>query len=350
MKKLICVLAVLLLMTGCALAEEYVTLAELREQAAQGWNETYQTKNGEQIVNAQMGWFPTDAQACPLLTFESISMEEDDPKLDKWRNSPHSDITLHQDRICVKMNNWRAMRLDPDYTGKVVFENQEFYNVYDDGLDIPQAEDCEINYEEFLELFNSHLMDMTGITMDDLHIDRVVVTGINYKTKKVNGEIVRGDRYSANAGYHVRAHQLMHGIPVYGAQVDTDKGLLQFGYDREDYWDFAFVAVRETGVLEEDLPLLSFDAFTGELGKLIEAGQIRDVLSMRFGYGTCKDGNTWKTVPMWVVECTHKDDINEGVPHYFNAQTGDMLERYAITARENSLRMPKKILTWDDVN
>ena len=35
---------------------------------------------------------------------------------------------------------------------------------------------------------------------------------------------------------------------------------------------------------------------------------------------------------------------------YFNAQTGELMERYEVNRYEESLRMPKKILTWDDVN
>lgn len=345
MKKMLCMLIALMLVHAAAFAEEYVTLHALREQVAAGWNATYQTKNGEQIVNAQMGWFPSDAQACPLLTFESISMDEDDPRLAKWRDSPHSDITLWPERICVGMNNWRALRLDPNYRGKVLWNNTEYY---DGDPNVPQAEDCAITYQEFLELFSGHLLDMTGLTLDDVHIDRVVVSDTNYKAKKVNGEVVRGEKYSACGGYNVRAHQLVRKIPVYGAQIDTDTGMLHFSYSLEDYWDFAFAAMRETSMLENDLPLLSFDAFTNKLGKMIEAGEIRDVLSMRFGYGTCKDGNVWKVVPVWIVNCTHRDDINEGIDHYFNAQTGEMLERYRIDWRVISLRMPR-ILTWDDV-
>lgn len=345
MKKWMCLISVLCLLMTCAAAEEYVTIAELREQAKAGWNETYQTKSGEQTVNAEMGWFPEDAQTCPLFTFDFITVDEADPRLDKWRESPHSDITIWPERICVTLNNWRKFRLDPNYTGKLLYENKEFF---DGDPNVPQAEECDITYEEFLERFEEHLNEMTGISMDDVHLDRVTVSSVSYKTKKVNGEVVRGDKYSASGGYVGWGHQLAHRIPVYGAQIHTDTGILTYRYDMEDYWDFVFAGIKEKKMLEEDLPLLSFDDFTGKLGKLIEAGEIRDVLSMRFGYGTCKDGDVWKVVPVWVVDCTQRDDINEGVDHYFNAQTGEWLKRYSINWRVISLPMPK-ILTWDDV-
>ena len=89
---------------------------------------------------------------------------------------------------------------------------------------------------------------------------------------------------------------------------------------------------------------------------------------MRFGYGTCRDGDEWKLVPVWIVTCGYtnnpKSDKNvmgyydekEGGffspqgygDYYFSAQTGEMLEQYAISPAEDALRMPV-ILTWSDV-
>ena len=88
---------------------------------------------------------------------------------------------------------------------------------------------------------------------------------------------------------------------------------------------------------------------------------------MRFGYGTCKDGKTWKLVPVWLVTCGYTNDPNyekhvmpyedsDGTivaptgyrDYYFNAQTGEMMNYYALNRYEDSLPMPK-ILTWDDV-
>ena len=102
---------------------------------------------------------------------------------------------------------------------------------------------------------------------------------------------------------------------------------------------------------------------------MIDAGKLRGVDGMRFGYGTCKDGDRWKLVPVWIVTCGYTDNpnsdknvmayINEegdiSMPrgykeYYFSTQTGEMLEHYAIDYTEDSLRMPETILTWEDVN
>ena len=121
--------------------------------------------------------------------------------------------------------------------------------------------------------------------------------------------------------------------------------------------------------MDEDRKRPSFDVFKSKLEKLIDAGKLRGVDGMRFGYGVCKDGKKWKLVPVWMVTCGYTDNPNNDkkvMPYiakdgrlvspntygeyYFNAQTGEMMETYTLNRYEEALRMPKKILTWSDVN
>lgn len=364
MKKMSCLLAALLLMTSCALAEEYVTLAELREQAAQGWNETYTAMGREVVVNAEISQFP-EAEECPLLTVESVTMDENDPRLDKWKAQEHCKVYNYSDRIGVYVRNSRVHRLIDNYQGKTLQDEA----TYDHG-EIPDhdAEDCDVTYEEFLSMFMSDVNELTGITSEEISIDEVWVKGPVYKAKKSGDQLVRGDKIIATGCYHIFAHQLMHGIPVLGAIQAIDKGYFSYHYYQPQYRYFTFFAVREKAMKNDDLPLLSFDRFKGKLEELIDAGKLRGVDEMRFGYGTCKDGNEWKLVPVWMVTCGYtndpsKEDVmpymdkdgdnvipEEYKEYYFNAQTGKMMESYTINRYEDSLRMPKEILTWDDVN
>lgn len=55
-KRLLLLLFALILCTGYANAEEYVTLAQLRKQAAEGWNETYEAMGREVVADVEMGW------------------------------------------------------------------------------------------------------------------------------------------------------------------------------------------------------------------------------------------------------------------------------------------------------
>lgn len=365
MKKFVCMLAALVLLTTCALAEEYVTIAELREQAKAGWNETYTAKGREVVANVEMDWFPEEADACPLVTVEPLVIEEDDPRLDKWEG-PNSAIYALPDRIVIDVTNDKKYRLvNPvDYRGKYLRDSF----IYHDGEtpDRP-AEDVDITYDEFLTMFEADLLELTGLALEDIHVDEVRVNSPSYKSRKVNGEIVRGDKLTAAGCYYLFAHQLIQGVPVLGTHQAIDKGRVQYAYYMPEYLLLCFWSVTNPTVIEEDLPLLSFDAFKGKLEKLIDEGKLRGVDGMRFGYGACKDGDTWKLVPVWMVTCGYTDDPNtkknvlpytdksgdlvhpEGYgEYYFSAQTGERLKRYELSRYEESLRMPK-ILTWDDV-
>lgn len=366
MKKTVCLLAALLLLMTCALAEEYVTLAELREQAEAGWNQTYTAKGREVIANVEMAWFP-EADVCPLVSVDPLVIEEDDERLDKWRNLPHSTIYALSDRISIDVTDNSKFDLVPlgSWRGKCL---EDRYSYYDGEIPDRQPEDCDITYDEFLAMFEEDLLDLAGLYPDEIHIDEVWVSNPGYKGKKVNGEYVRGDKLTAAGGYALFAHQLVHGVPVLGAIQSLDKGRISYNYKMPEYRYFTFWSVTNPTVIEEDLPLLSFDAFKGKLETLIDEGKLRGVDAMRFGYGTCKDGDAWKLVPAWIVTCGYTDDpnseknvlayINEDGDiswpkgygeYYFNAQTGEMLEHYALSPTEDSLYMPE-ILTWDNVN
>lgn len=365
MKKMVGLLAVICLLFACAAAEEYVTIAELREQAKAGWNETYTAKGREVVANAEMDWFPEDADTCPLVTVEPLVIEEDDPRLDKWEGK-HSSIYALPDRIVIDVTNDKEYRLvNPvNYRGKWLYDQ---YSYYDGEIPDREAEDCDITFDEFLAKYEEHLLDLAGLTLEDVHIDEIHVSSPAYKSRKVNGEVVRGDKLTASGGYSIFTKQLVQGIPVLGSHQGMDKGRVQYGYNMPEYQLLTFWSVTNPTVVKEDLPLLSFDSFKGKLEELIEAGKLRGVDGMRFGYGACKDGDTWKLVPVWLVTCGYTDDPNydkhvmpyedtDGTivapigyyEHYFNAQTGELMEYYELNRYEVSLYMPE-VLTWEDV-
>ena len=363
MKKFVCVIAALCMLAACAVAEEYVTIGELRDQIKEGWNETYTAKGREVVAKVEMDWFPEDAESCPLVTVDPLVIEEDDPRLDKWE-APYSSIYALPDRVVIDMTNDKKFRLVNDYRGKWL---EDHYVYYDGEIPDREPEYCDITFEEFMTMFKADLLELTGLSLDDVHIDEIRVNMPGYKGKKKDGEYVRGDQLTASGGYYIFTQQLAYGIPVLGSNQGMDKGRAQYGYYMPEYRLLCFWTVTNPTVIKEDLPLLSFDAFKGKLEKLIDAGKLRGVDAMRFGYGVCKDGKTWKLVPVWMVTCGYTDDPNyekHVMPYvdragdlvhpekyreyYFNAQTGEMMEDYEINRYEASLRMPK-ILTWDDV-
>jgi len=302
---------------------------------------------------------------CPLVQVDPLVIEEDDPRLDKWEG-PHSNIYALPDRIVIDVTNHKKQDLIElgGWRGKWLYDR---YSYYDGEIPDRAAEDCDITFDEFLAKFEAHLLDLAGLTLDEVHIDEIEVSSPAYKGIKKNGEFTRGDKLTAAGSYFVRAKQLVEGIPVLGALQGIDKGRVQYSYYQPEYQLLTFWSVTNPTVIEADLPLLSFDAFKGKLEKLIDAGKLRGVDAMRFGYGTCRDGDVWKLVPVWMVTCGYTDDPNyekHVMPYvdrdgdtvapigyheyYFNAQTGEMMEYYELNRYEEALPMPQ-ILTWDDV-
>ena len=261
MKKWMGLLAALLMLMTCAAAEEYVTLGELREQAAKGWHETYTAMGRDIAVNAEISQFP-ETDACPLLTVESITMDEDDPRMDKWKEQEYCKIYNYTDRIGVYVRNSRVHRLIDNYQGKTLQDEAIYYRG-----EIPDhdAEECDVTYEEFLAMFMNDVNDLTGLSSEEISIDEVWVKGPVYKAKKSGDQLVRGDKIIATGCYHIFAHQLLRGIPVLGAIQAIDKGFFSYHYYQPQYRYFTFFAVRETAMKNDDLPLLSFDAFKDKL-------------------------------------------------------------------------------------
>ena len=148
MKKWMCLLAALLMLMTCAAAEEYVTLAELREQAEAGWNQTYTAKGREVIANAEMDWFP-EADTCPLVSVDPLTIAEDDERLDKWRELPHSTIYALSDRISIDVTDNGKFDLVPlgSWRGKWL---EDHYSYYDGEIPDRQPEDCDIPMTNFL--------------------------------------------------------------------------------------------------------------------------------------------------------------------------------------------------------
>lgn len=183
MKKWMGLLAALLMLMTCAAAEEYVTLGELREQAKAGWNETYTAKGREVVAKAEMDWFP-EADVCPLVSVDPLVIEEDDERLDKWRDLPHGEFFEDlPDRVIIRVHNHNRYQLAPigSWTGKRLVDQ---YSFYDGEIPDRQPEDCDITFEEFMAMFEEDMFEITGLSLEDIHIDEVKLSSPQYKGKK----------------------------------------------------------------------------------------------------------------------------------------------------------------------
>lgn len=368
MKKLLILLAALLLMSTAALAEDYVTLAQLREQASAGWHQTYQAHGREIVIDARLAWM-TESNACPIIEVEGVGFEEGDERFDMYLALPDSYIYAFPYSVSVDVlcrDNKYLYGLT-DYMGK--WRSEEHIYLNGETPDV-LPENVDLSYEEFLARIDSDLSRLTGFHLSDFHIREVTTTSCSYKTKKVNGEATNGDPLTKTGSWYLNGQQLFYGIPVVENFVDpyVPGGLINYTYSVPDNFNFQFKCMRERRIIKDDVSLLSYGAFISKLEELIAAGKLRGVDEIAFGYLPYVNGNTHVLLPTWrilggyhenpkyeeKVMLYETEDGDTFYPsaygeYYFNAQTGDMI---AIPKNErNDAILPNayKVLSWDDV-
>lgn len=362
MKRLLCFLLCLLPALACA--EDYVTLAELRAQVGDGWHETFIAKGREVVVQADINWFP-EVDACPMLEVAGAVSEQPGPEFTKLGNRQvknNYDCTLY----------WFWMKENPylDRSECNTWGHVD-YTVY--GGEVPTLipEELDVDYPGLLAQIDADISTYTGLTLADFRIDSVQVKSIRYELEgtREDGTPILGNPRSTTGNYWLKATQLHRGIPMVEAfnVNDIPRGKLSYLYYSQGWRYYTLYCSREVSVLQEDVPLLSFEAMKQVWRKQIEAGKLRGIDELEFGYLACKSGKQFITLPVWRIKGGYSNDPNrknvmpyqnprdeEGsltVPstytdYYYNAQTGEMLSASTTSAR----KLPKSgILTWEDV-
>lgn len=360
-------LAVLLALALCAgaRAETYVTLAELREHAAQGWHETYQAHGKEVAVDVDVLPMP-EVDACPVVQVEPIGAKKDDSRFDPYRKQGWDIYAFGGSMTLQKIvsKSFYEPRSNA-YRGKWWCDREICLN---GERPTTTPENVDITYDEFLALLEGHLNALTGLHLSDYRIERVEVSQRNYMTKLVDGVETPGEPLTKTGGYSLNACQVVHGMPVFDHYFDNDEpqGELMFRYCVPDYQYMTICGVKEIAVCEEDVPLLPFDAFIDRLEALIDAGRLQGVDEMEFGYVPYQDGKTYKLVPTWRVLGGYTEDLSEEhvMPYveeegnlvhpepygdyFFNAQTGELME--VRLDKHNNWHPPlmPDVITWAD--
>ena len=374
MKKLwIALLAAALLLQPLAgLAEEqYVSLSTLRMQAAEGWHQTYQSHGREAVANIDIGNM-TQADACPVLQVEAIPFDAD--ALAAVENTPDVRVEVYKDTVLNVdiTKDFHKIYLDQWYGGATDMD-QELY--CENGEETNEdALACDLTNAQFRARVNSALAGLMGLTLEDYRFDDFCVEGPVYKAKTRSGKLVRGDLLINTGGYAMRATQLLNGIPILDCFAeDTPAGWIVYNYHSPGWYAYQFGGSRVVAVRETDVPLLSFTAMKAVLEKQIEAGTLRGIDEMEFGYlNSCQNtaaGKQFITVPVWRILGGYSEDLNkkhvmpyydkrdtdgsQTVPmgyrdYYYNAQTGEMLQTCAFTHTLDPIPAGE-ILTWDSV-
>ena len=358
MKSMLCIaLAALTMLIGAAaMAQEYVTLPELREQAAGGWHETYTDKYGrETVVDIDVQVFGEDAapvvKVKPAEVIINMDLAEEGAVLTDrtlYRNNPTDDIFgARSGQVTMAVHHSYGDRIDMN-------------NIY--GADFGAPLTMQELKDRASEVLAPH-----GFSLDDFLFEQPKEFSVRCKMKRQTQEVI------APAAYLAHFWQTMYGMPIFEHINRTYikqnwpefVPQVQISMRDEDEYSITLWNVEETEVLAQDIPLVSFETIRRSVEEKIESGHVQKVYSMRFGYAvynetsylsmndrkhieTFFDIENYYLVPTWVVECIYMDkpsktwaysgkssdewmDNEKNSTGYYmmmvNAQTGEVFDR-----------------------
>ena len=359
------------------LAEVYVSLAYLRKEALQGWQERFTVDGREVVVNAVIPWMP-EGDACPIPEIAPGEINQDESLIARYAGKGNV-VDISASRPYVDVNI--------DINGTTWFTDQKFfYGVgpgyrtqterIEYGYHQPPAgtpEGLDMTFDAFYAFADEPIRAFTGISLDDYYWSGDLCSVIWQVKEKKDGQRIPVEPMTRSGSWAIWGWQMFHGIPTlpYG---DGPYPRMVFNYHNENCYNFTVVPYQEIGLLAEDVPLLSFEAIKQALTEQILSGHLWSIDEMEVCYiGTSAsgmDGSRFLLQPVWRIKGGYTDDphtnkavlpyqssnAKEGrlmVPeaygdYYFHAQTGEMFRRP--TQNDNGHAMPAlKILRWEDV-
>ena len=316
----------------CAFAEEYYTLPEIREQAANGWHKTYTDKYGrERQVDISIDVFGDETapvfRAC-----------WGDPLKDRFWGGDEEWGPLEEIGLAVNKRGGVENYLYEAVSGMKVNLERKYAEAYGNNLTLMEA--YTILEERLLE---------QGIDQEYL-FEQPCRFNLLYCQNKKTGEML------VPPTYYLWLWPEEYGLPIlshvawsfrrniYGP-FESPRLSYNINSHNSYYCSTSDIEIQE--ILADDIPLCSVEKVTEGARSMIEEGYIYQVLSLRFGfviytdpdyiwnYGeTVYDIPTHYFVPSWVMECYILDDpkTNKLREHpsikelVINAQTGEMMD------------------------
>lgn len=224
---------------------------------------------------------------------------------------------------------------------------------------------------------------------DKIEIDYIEIRG---RLRKKNKNKSLGETYNEypSGTYNIHYFQKLHGIPIlmkannmydYSKLMDTKINETEFDklgyisnlqneaevmYPYEDlFMENCFL--EEIDEKYEDVPLASIDDVISNIENELKKGYIRNIYSLRLGYGLFLDPEenrqkqqevSYVLYPIWVMECDYLSDLSRDIRENtdstdfrdgysfkklcFNAQTGDVINRE--TPNKKCLECPNVII------
>ncbi len=383
MKKLLCLLLVLLMMLSVANAEEWVSIKELRVQAPSRWTKTYETKWRTIVIDAEID-IP-QAEKMPIVLIEGGAEEP-----------TFSAADIGWDSLRFRGAYMLLIGRDaPDYPQKLngvrlgtPFAEGNWYSDFSpSNLYVPLD---DISFGEITKRAKTTLQAM-GYEPEHFLLEKPVRVWAHHICEYGKDEDVL-------PGYIIMEFlPTVEGIPVLSHVQESVRGDSSTKLDDAEFWQpvastltyngylgdltsIHLVPLRVHEVIVEDIPLLPFDEIIASIEGEINAGHIRKIYEIELGYVLYNEPGKFHTVesgknrsaegqtaryyarPMWQVTCLYKDtatgklrgtpsdsdDERNSLDYYhllIDAQTGEVVKRSNAQDRCEY----KEFISWEDV-
>ena len=328
MKKLLCVSLLLILIYTTAAAEEWISVVELREQTPGRWTKIYETEWRTITIDAEISIPQVDK--VPVVLIEGGAVEPTftagEIGWDSFRFDGAYQLVLRRDYPSYpkKLN---GVRLGTSYAEGNWYSGFAPENQY-----VPLD---DITFGEIADRVKAAI-GMLGYDPDDFMIDDPVHLWAQHV-----GEY--GKKNDVLPGYIcIDFLSKVEGIPVLSHVQETVRGDTSTALGDSEFWQDVHSVVTYHGylgdlssiyltpmqvcqTLAEDIPLLSFDAIIAAIEDEINAGHIRKIYEIEFGYVLYNEPGTFLASkpgesrvaelhgakycarPMWQVNCLYKD-------------------------------------------
>ena len=365
MKKAFLVLFILFMLCrlNMGLCQEYLTLEQLKQQTPSRWVETYQDKYGRNMdVDIDIQVYGDAYATIYKLNFPYGQ------EIRYSNNNPYNSVEN------VKKKGGRRTHIYTSF-GEKIYVNYPYGVDYENNM---------TPYEMFA--FLKGLLVNEGIDIEEFDYTYPTKFDVLCNLSQSDGHTI------ASAFYHVNLLQKINGIPILTHSIASFKKrgspdfcpILTFLMRNENEYSLYVAKMNVDSVVEEDIPLCSFENIQKAIEEKIEKGYIQQIYSLKFGYSiynakregskplAAYDAECYYAVPSWVIECIYMEnpkktydynidealkrdpDANERYSDGFktitiNAQTGEMLDPLDTSDKGWGDANYKGFISWDKV-
>ena len=315
MKKLATLLLVALLLPLVACADSLMSVSDLRAQVeASGgrWTQTYTNDKGE-MISVDVALDVPDVESFPILQ-ASWMLEMDESALQRFL-AEYTDPTKEDFRytrwqayndhygLLVGYHDWDFTKSKDEFNSKKRIAWKDEY-LPNDGLDWNRAyafnNDLTLNeaFASMSQTIGKHYSD-AGLPVYEPYLNYIVLENMLGNDMPVREK----------GGYGFVCNQAIRGIPVLWAEGQGCNAIspyIQMNIISQDSYNFSCSLYRETELLIDDIPLLSFESIKPVFEEMIRNGRLKDVLFLRLGYISIyengkSDNETFRLLPCWVL-------------------------------------------------